>query len=125
MQVSAIPAFIDRSKLTISRVTNENLKSEIEAVDPQGDSVIVTRTQSDTGNTCVMPDVSMQVAYKQAAPEQVVTHTSIGSDESYELYRSLQHAEKPASLGDPFQVSMDMGWIMADLASHGGAGGAC
>ena len=118
-----IPSFIDRSALTIQRagvLDAKALKSEIQAVDPQGDTVLVRREQEDMGNTGMMPEVKLTVSYTHLDPAEVVERKSIGSDEAYDLYRCLKHAKT----ADGVKIA-DAGWILADLAAKGGAGGAC
>lgn len=122
MQLRGIPAYIDTRQLTITRqgnVGDNPLLTEIEAVDPQGDSFVVRREQEDTGMTCMMPDVDLTVRYHEANKEADKPH-SIGSDEAGDLYFALKNAEQAKDI-DPMAGM----WILADLQSKGGVGGAC
>ena len=122
MQVRAIPQFIDTKNLTITRQASfddSQMHTEIEAVDPQGDSFVISREQEPSGPACVMPQINMTVTYHQAnsEPEQP---RRIGRDEAGDLYMSLNRAKKNEG------IDSDAGmWIMSDLAMHGGIGGAC
>ncbi|MFN8607013.1 MAG: hypothetical protein U0931_05755 [Vulcanimicrobiota bacterium] len=122
MQVRSIPSYIDTKNLTITRqskVDNNPLHTEIEAVDPQGDSLLISRQQSPSGPACVMPRVDLTVSYQQAQAEAEKPH-GIGSDEAGDLYFALQGASKADDL-DPMAGM----WILSDLRSKGGVGGAC
>ncbi|MBS2040944.1 hypothetical protein JST97_38515 [bacterium] len=122
MQVHSIPAYIDTKNLTITRqcqVQNNPLHTEIEATDPQGDSLTISRQQSPSGPACVMPRVEMTVCYHQADAEAEKPH-GIGSDEAGDLYLALKRAKKSDDLD-----SLAGMWILSDLAQKGGIGGAC
>lgn len=122
MQVTSIPKFIDTKNLTITRqqsLDEDRLHTEIEAVDPQGDSIVVSRRQTPSGPACVMPEVRLTVKYQEANAEPQKRHY-VGNDEAGDLYMTLNQAKKGENL-DPMAGM----WIMADLQQKGGIGGAC
>ncbi len=122
MQITSIPKYIDTKNLTITRqqsLDEDRLHTEIEAVDPQGDSIVISRRQSPSGPAFVMPDVRLTVNYHEANTEPQKPH-HIGSDEAGDLYMTLESAKKGENL-DPMAGM----WIMSDLRQKGGIGGAC
>lgn len=121
MQISSIPKYIDPASLTITRQRNVDdnpLHTEIHAVDAEGDSFTVSRQQEDTGNTCMMADVDMTVQYQPAGAEADKAR-GFGSDEAGDLFMALNRAKKADGLDEMAGM-----WIMADLRSQGGIGGA-
>jgi hypothetical protein len=122
MQVRSIPQFIDTRNLTITRqasLDEDQLHTQIEAVDPQGDSIVISRKQQPSGPACVMPRTDLIVTYQQAEAAPEKAHR-IGSDEAGDLYMALKGAKK----GEDIDL-MAGEWIMSDLAMQGGIGGAC
>lgn len=120
--MNAIPKFIDTRNLTI-HCTNTSHKDgttqEVGAVDPQGDTITLTKWTEDTGPCAVMPDTKFSVTYQEKGQEPV-KHEHIGSDESYDLYRAFNRAEQADNID-----SMTVSFLIADLGRRGGGGGAC
>jgi len=122
VQIRSIPQYIDTKNLTITRqnsLDEDQLHTQIQAVDPQGDSITISRQQSPSGPACVMPRVDLTVTYQQADQQPEKAH-NIGSDEAGDLYMTLKRAKQAENL-DPMAGM----WIMADLQQKGGIGGAC
>lgn len=121
MQIASMPKYIDPASLTITRQRNVDdnpLHTEIHAVDAEGDSFTVSRQQEDTGMTCVTADVDLTVQYQQAGAEPEKPR-GFGEQEAGDLYMALSDAKKADGLDEMAGM-----WIMADLRSQGGIGGA-
>lgn len=116
--LNSIPSFIDTKALIINRTgssQNNGRTRELAAVDPQGDSIILTHWTQNAGPASKEKlTVSYQEQGKEPAqPEQV------GEDEAYQLFRAI----KTAKHADDVDQNC-IGYLIADLAKVGGLGGA-
>ena len=118
-----IPSFIDFKALTINRTANTveggKSRTELQAVDPQGDTVVIRRECPTRSNGGGMPQVELTVSYKDHESPDVAERKPIGTEEAYDLYRCLKQAKNANGVN-----VADTGWIISDLARKGGAGGA-
>ena len=120
-----IPTYLNTSQLTIQRAhrgQNEGGHTQsLEAVDPEGDQVTLSKWTEDVGNTTVVPHSKLTVSY-QAKDSEPTEPRSFGSDEAYKLYSGLQDAAQriePSEDLDSFSVS----FLIADLRNKAGVGG--
>ena len=118
--MSTIPSFIDRSNLTINR-TNTNNKDgrtvQVGAVDPEGDTLTLTKWTEDVGMAAVMPDEEFSVTYQKKGEEPVKVDF-INDDHAYDLANALNNADQADNL-DAYAVD----GIIYDLESQAGMGG--
>ena len=122
MQVSAIPSFLDSGHLTLTRATQTQSQSQLVATDGGGDTLTLTRSLApDSGS---LPEYTLRAVYAQPPQfpgdaTQAVVHDAIGEDEAYELSSDLAKARTPPD----FDLS-PAGFLIADLNTRGGYGGA-
>lgn len=125
--MNSIPSFLDTKNLYIRSGKEKQDKTgttrTVQAEDPQGDRVTVCQWTEPTGPATMMPQQTLSVTYQEKG-QKPVEHAQIGSDEAYDLYSALRTAERGQHVDKDVDI-MTLGWLMGDLASKGGAGGAC
>jgi hypothetical protein len=119
-----IPSFINRRELTISRAYQSDKDGHVQsldAVDPEGDTLTLTKWTGDNGQTTAVPDSNFTVTYTAQGAEGSKPH-EVGMDEAYDLYSGLKRAKR---VEDPKLVdAMAIDFLIGDLTVRGGIGGA-
>src|ERR1017187_5469826 len=106
--MNTIPAFLDTKHLTIRRAEQsqkDGFRQELEAADPQGDRLVLSKWTQDTGNTCMMGRSTLSVSYQQTGAAEPVSHQHISSDEAYDLFSALKNAPKAETGVDNMAVT--------------------
>ena len=116
-----IPDFINARAMTVTRTGSSFQKGEVRdltAVDPEGDSFQLSKWTQDVGSTAMLPREELTVAYQQQGHPPLPTH-EVGVDEAYDLYKVIKRSRREDNLD-----AQILGFLLADLASKGGIGGA-
>lgn len=121
-----IPQYLNPNSLTIQKASRKETEDgsiqTLQAADPEGDQVNLRKWTEDTGATTMMPDTEFTVSYQKAGTEPEPFH-KISGDEAYDLSWGLQDAARQTEPNDEIDI-FAMNFLIADLRSKGGGGGA-